>query len=519
MSRIKDSFLISQGVLAFLLLAFWPFANFINHNRRILRADEVGLTLAIYLGLVFILLIAARLFFKITRIKRTAIWYALMGTGFLLFFSFDGLLMLIHHLIEVFPVLAIGVNHIYGIVCALVLALVLLFVWKTRYGLQIITTFAATAVALPVLGYLYFCLSMAFAADKDGVTTTSAAAFTKRPNVYYFITDEYARQDQILQVTGYDNSPFLAWLRDRGFTVSNSSHTNYPVTFLSLASSLGMAYPYQDGEQVLSRQYAHRIIGGDNPVVRRFRQNGYYYFHAPSVLWNGSRCSGREDACLRPPVGFSNEVVSNIVRMTPLIKIIQKYTMTGESIGTFDRFLGYLQKVKQHTPFFVFFHSLPPHPPYIFRPDCSLKVDTSMRLVDTDTPVGLGETPEGFVDNLKCVNNQMGRALSLIIQEDPEAVIVIHGDHGTPFTVDWHKDPRQWSDKQLRERFSINMVLRFPDKCRALAYDGISPVNVFEAVFACLEDRKPQFKEDVSYGFLYELPGNEDQKIRKLKIP
>jgi hypothetical protein len=40
------------------------------------------------------------------------------------------------------------------------------------------------------------------------------------PDVYYFILDSYTRADLLKEAYGYDNSPFLDALRERGFYVA-----------------------------------------------------------------------------------------------------------------------------------------------------------------------------------------------------------------------------------------------------------------------------------------------------------
>lgn len=508
---------MSQGVLVLWLMALWPFANFIHYNQKILRFDEIGLILLVYFILVLLVSVILHVFFRLINIKRKAPWYALSGTALLLFFSYEGLALMMHRLIEAYPTIPWGINHLYAALCLFTLCAIGILACKARHAATILTFFAATAVTMPVMSFLWFTLST----SENQISTSSQSdpsRFSQRPNIYYLVTDEYARQDQMLHITGYDNSEFNAWLEQQGFKVSKSSWTNYPVTFLSLASSLGMSYPYTDGEAVPSRQPAHRIIGGDNPVVKRLRKNGYYYFHAPAVVWNGSRCSGREDACLRKPVGINNEVISNMLRMSPLMKVVQKYTKNGIYVATLEHMLEHLDKVKENTPYFVFFHSLPPHPPHIFHPDCSLKMADDMRLMDTITPGELGETTESYIDNVRCVNKQLHSTIAYINKEDPEAIVVIHADHGTGFKTDWKLDPRRWTKEQLTERFAIQMAMRLPDKCQNLSYEGISPINIFEAVFACLEERPAEFKEDVSYGFLYELPENEGQLVHKVNL-
>jgi len=59
-----------------------------------------------------------------------------------------------------------------------------------------------------------------------------------RPNFYFFIFDEYARQDVLKKCTGYDNTPFIKGLKRKMFNVSYSSYSTSTSTRISIGNSL-----------------------------------------------------------------------------------------------------------------------------------------------------------------------------------------------------------------------------------------------------------------------------------------
>ncbi len=74
--------------------------------------------------------------------------------------------------------------------------------------------------------------------DPDGEASTGTASGQKpssmkfgdnRPNVYYFLFDEYGGYDNLLHYYDFDNSAFLGQLEDRGFSVSLHSHNTEAV--------------------------------------------------------------------------------------------------------------------------------------------------------------------------------------------------------------------------------------------------------------------------------------------------
>ncbi len=70
--------------------------------------------------------------------------------------------------------------------------------------------------------------------------TPLETATADTPNVFYIILDGYARADTLQRVCHCDNSDFLNFLRSRGFYVADEACANYPMTFMSVASSLNM---------------------------------------------------------------------------------------------------------------------------------------------------------------------------------------------------------------------------------------------------------------------------------------
>ena len=54
------------------------------------------------------------------------------------------------------------------------------------------------------------------------------------PTVYYIILDGYARQDVLQEKYQIDNTPFIDFLKQKGFYVAEQATSNYKSTALSL---------------------------------------------------------------------------------------------------------------------------------------------------------------------------------------------------------------------------------------------------------------------------------------------
>lgn len=102
---------------------------------------------------------------------------------------------------------------------------------------------AALACVFPCLTMLNFARHVSDASlPASAPLAPVAATSSSLPSVYYIILDGYARQDILSEVFSFDNRPFLEGLQARGFQIAEHSHSNYPNTALSLASSLNMDY-------------------------------------------------------------------------------------------------------------------------------------------------------------------------------------------------------------------------------------------------------------------------------------
>ena len=87
-------------------------------------------------------------------------------------------------------------------------------------------------------------------------------------------------------------------------------------------------------------------------------------------------------------------------------------------------------------PTFMLIHHLSPHPPYMFKADCSFR---NFLWSEEGRPL--------YIDNLRCTNSKLLEFTRFVAKNDPEAIVVIQGDHGTAFKTDWLKPLKSWSEE------------------------------------------------------------------------
>lgn len=93
---------------------------------------------------------------------------------------------------------------------------------------------------------------------------------TDRPNVYYFLVDEYGGSENLERYYDFDNHEFLSFLRDRDFNISGTTKNTESIWTVSIMPNLlNMDYLVDD------RTENKRAYMDQSNMVEIFRHNGY----------------------------------------------------------------------------------------------------------------------------------------------------------------------------------------------------------------------------------------------------
>jgi hypothetical protein len=74
--------------------------------------------------------------------------------------------------------------------------------------------------------------------------------------------------------------------------------------------------------------------------------------------------------------------------------------------------------------------------------------------------------------------------MEAIVEDDPNTIIMITGDHGSGSTNLANLDAEDWPDQAIRERMTIFSAYRLPN-CTAQIYPTMTPVNGTRTVTNC----------------------------------
>jgi hypothetical protein len=323
----------------------------------------------------------------------------------------------------------------------------------------------------------------------SGTPSVQGPESAARPDIYYLIFDRYGSGENLAEHYGFDNSPFLDALRERGFYVADEAHANYIKTPLSLVSSLNMEYLDDEALQAEAASgkdsgVIHRQLRAPLRVPTELKELGYRHVHVAN-WWEPSATNATADVVLRYEA--ASEFSSAVLRMSALGAV-----GAGTTVDPYDRAVLY-----QHTlyefgvleemaddpdPKFVFAHFLVPHPPYVFRPDGSFV---------RDEPIETDDERAGYLRQMEYTNDRILGLVDRLLDRPPDErpIILLQADEG-PFPArydadEWRFDWRTASTEEIEEKFGILSAYHLPgvDPEEAGLYPSITPVNSFRVVF------------------------------------
>ena len=95
-----------------------------------------------------------------------------------------------------------------------------------------------------------------------------------------------------------------------------------------------------------------------------------------------------------------------------------------------------------------------------------------------------------YFQSVKCVLNDLTVLLDIINEQDPSAIVVVQGDHGTSLNYDWKVDPLLIERSAIQDRFSIFNAIKIPQHCEQPKSLELGNVETIQLVMACLKKRE-----------------------------
>jgi hypothetical protein len=311
----------------------------------------------------------------------------------------------------------------------------ILFAWLRRYGKG--TTKFVTYLNL--LFILLIGIDIFLVVEKitrSGSTHTLPAGFAacmdcKRPDVYIIIADEYAGNDELKDIFGFDDSAFQRQLVKRGFQVVPHSSSNYNYTPYSIASTLEM--DYLDLGRTPLLPYTYSVIN-DNRFLRFLEFHGYELYNFSFFDVGGQPTHTQETFLPNRTRLITSQTLLNRVakelrfhlstdlgwkeeqRKQAYFNLDNNRKLTALTLST--------SQEKSPGPRLVLTHLMMPHYPYYF--------DREGRAFPFETLLeGNQGNRERYIEYLQYANGQLLALVDhLLANSASPPIIVLMGDHG-----------------------------------------------------------------------------------------
>ncbi len=309
------------------------------------------------------------------------------------------------------------------------------------------------------------------------------------PDIYYIIVDGYARNDTLLSTFEFDNTYFTDFLNKKGFYIAKQSSSNYPMTHLSLSSSMSMDYinPLLKQNGNKDNEPYFELIK-NSKIASVLKSNGYQYITIASGWGPTNEPSPFSDLHYDRRLGSIPNYYQSILMQTPLRPWLG---LNEAKLRLFA--LAKLSDIPNiPVPKFTFVHLVMPHPPYLF--------DSKGKMLDLSSTMHEHKSEKvKYIEQLQFLNSKLETIVDSIISSSKnQPIIIIQADHGSEITLENFKAGEP-TLAQIKERFSIFNAYYGPDKFKAMLYPTISPVNTFRVLLNFLNMGNWEILPDRNY--------------------
>ena len=316
------------------------------------------------------------------------------------------------------------------------------------------------------------------------------------PTIVHIVLDGYASNDTLLNIFGYDNTPFTDELKQLGFVVGQNVRAPYNQTLLSMAAIFSGSY-LQSGQGPLKEKDLNQLRGTlglmvtQGPIQQRLNELNYNYL----AVETGYNFFPYPDfSTLSGPIFLPEGKNPYETNLLIFLDILPRESEPGRT--PYNAYLRHAFTTdfyrKQETPFLLHEHILAPHPPFNIDRDGK---DTQ-QWVNFNTladgshghkgePKLIEEYKQGYVEKLRYANGAFIKHARKLIQDIPAPkIIMVHGDHGSGA----YYYPEDLERSCLSERYNTFLAVYADDpatrkKYTSLESERFNLINLYRLLF------------------------------------
>ncbi len=484
-----------------------------NNGQLFLRSLSIPLIITVIFGLVVV-----KVSILLLKDRPSGIVFASIFA--IAFFSFGQIVGLIDPFLtsrSLFLPWGLPVNDVLGTVYLFILLGTFLVlkkgVFRLDFAVRFVFVVSLVSVVIPMALITVFEFKQKISLDVSSPSPVPAASSSlptsKLPDIYYIVPEDYSSPTVMKNFFQADDKEFLESMADRGFYYASQSASNYPKSFLSLASAMNMEY--LDYLSVFKNSTDQSLVTPlvENSKVLQFLRGLGYSFYQMGSWWFLTKYNPYADWNFilerQHQVNISDfdYAVLQSTMLRPFIdKVIPPVVITDSDADKRRRILYQFETIPDIVtlpgPKFVFIHIIAPHDPWIFDQDC--------KFIDNKVSSKLSDE-QNYANQAACFNEKLENAIDQIVDQSPRPpVILIQSDEGAPFLGRKVNPADNWkiaSNDLLKEKFPIFAFYYLPGKTPSKAglYPSITSVNAFRVILNAYFGTKLPLLPDREYIF------------------
>jgi len=353
--------------------------------------------------------------------------------------------------------------------------------WFLKDHLKKIVAFQYLLAAIGLFSLVPNIISQLNYSDtwKEQPDDIEQVVFKKRPNVYYIQPDGYVNFSEL--VKGFyqlEELPLKSYLEEKEFTLYPDVRSNYTSTLSSNMATFTMKHHYNNyGFNFSELPDAREIIVNDNPVLRIFKNNKYKtHFIAEHSYLIANKPEIGYDRCnfSTSEISYINDGFDQRQEVLPPLK-------------------SYLKEDPDVSKFFFI---------EIFKPGHVPAMEDEAKSKEFEK--------EKWLVNLDMANKKINAVVDVIVENDPNALIIIMADHGGSVGLTHMLETRTRTDSRdkLISTYSTNLAIKWPENNAPKFGDQLKTgINVFRILFSYLSENTSYLdylEENTSYTYIEE---------------